>query len=183
MVKKPLIVVSLCAVVLLVLGSLSNVVGAQEVKNSKHEITVVGNTTSTSMKTGGLKLLNMRIQYDPSFYTFLLKLDIQNNGTETIHKFSWHIEYYQIFNRKVNYSGNYWDFQTVEPQETCFVCVGYMPLSRMTPSFFQMYIDMKTDVSSYNHLIINDRYRFSADGDSIRPMDGILDWLVAFILR
>jgi len=36
--KKPLIVVSICAVVLLVLGSLSNVVGYQSVQTSQHNL-------------------------------------------------------------------------------------------------------------------------------------------------
>ena len=36
--KKPLIVVSICAVVLLVLGSLSNVVGYQSVQSSQQNI-------------------------------------------------------------------------------------------------------------------------------------------------
>jgi hypothetical protein len=36
--KKPLIVVSICAVVLLVLGSLSNVVGYQTVQNSQQNV-------------------------------------------------------------------------------------------------------------------------------------------------
>jgi hypothetical protein len=178
--KKPLIVVSIIAVVLLVLGSFNNVAGYQEIKNSKHEIAVVGNSTSTSMKIGGLKLLNMRIKSQPWHYGYLLLLDIQNIGTETIHKISGYAEYSRLLKREDSYSGNFWLSETLEPQETCIVDVFFMPLTMWHRMFFRIYIDVEADVPSYNHLIINDRYCIGADGDYIRPM-GILGWL-AYLL-
>ena len=51
--KKPLIVVSICAVVLLVLGSLSNVVGYQSVKsNGISESTYQDDKLDQDMSTG-----------------------------------------------------------------------------------------------------------------------------------
>jgi len=175
--KKPLIVVSICAVVLLVMGSLSNVVGAQEVNNSKNGIDVGGDATSPSMKNEGFKLLNLRVK-TAFYYGYELFLVIQNNGTETINYIHGHGEYIQVFKPKVHYNGSIWLYETFEPGETFIVGAFYMPLNMWTKGYFRINISVESDVPSYNHIIINDRYCFGLQhGNPVLPMHGILDWL------
>jgi hypothetical protein len=55
--KKPLIVVSICAVVLLVMGSLSTVVGYQIDKTTQKNLLKEENNTSTLTRTEELKIV------------------------------------------------------------------------------------------------------------------------------
>ena len=55
--KKPLIVVSICAVVLLVMGSLSNVVGYQSVKSTVNDSPLFSMRTQRAINMDGRRLL------------------------------------------------------------------------------------------------------------------------------
>jgi hypothetical protein len=81
--KKPLIVVSICAVVLLVLGSLSNVVGYQSVKS-----TTVNDSPLFSIKIQEATFQKKNIitsQYLGKGKSTIV-IPIQDNGTEFVHK-------------------------------------------------------------------------------------------------
>jgi hypothetical protein len=82
--KKPLIVVSICAVVLLVLGSLSNVIGYQSAKS-----TIASDSPLFSMRTQratNQQQKTIRYQYLGMGKQNLFQFPIQNNKTEQLKK-------------------------------------------------------------------------------------------------
>ena len=85
--KKPLIVVSICAVVLLVLGSLSNVV-AYQINQKTQDITIEGKQIkiSTPTKIEGLRFIDIWLHFDARDWGYWLGISVQNIGTETIHR-------------------------------------------------------------------------------------------------
>ena len=81
--KKPLIVVSLCAVVLLVLGSLSNVVGYQSVKSTVNDSPLF--TTRTQRATNQQQN-SIASKYLGMGKENLLQFPIRDNRTEQLKK-------------------------------------------------------------------------------------------------
>ena len=81
--KKPLIGLSICAVVLLVLGSLSNVVGYQSVKSSVNDSPLF---TTRTQRAANQKQNSISSQYLGMGKGNLLQFPIKDNKTEQLNK-------------------------------------------------------------------------------------------------
>jgi hypothetical protein len=84
--KKPLIVVSICAVVLLVLGSLSNVVGYQSITSATTASSPLF-MIRTQQATKQMKRETFTSNYIGKGKAILLQFPSPNNKTETLRKF------------------------------------------------------------------------------------------------
>ncbi len=107
--KKPLIVVSLCAVVLLILGSLSNVVGYQTQMKEDNN--------STSEERPDLIIVGVEGHYDAQFGGFF-RCVFKNIGTTPIEDYQLQIDGYRGFGLRHFIHSNIGGHTNLEPGET-----------------------------------------------------------------
>jgi hypothetical protein len=175
--KKPLIGVSICAVVLLVLGSLSNVVGYQLNQDIRQHLLKEKNNTSTLGGIEGLKIVRMSIEYRPQHSYEEVILDVQNIGNETIHFVNaGGSRCYLIFFNRDDYLGSGSSIQgNWEPQETIRINFFYLIPSTFIPHFYDMKFQIYVDAPNYNVFEMEGKYR--VEGVYISPMSGNWLWL------
>jgi hypothetical protein len=175
--KKPLIVASLCVVVLLILGSLTNVVGYQIDENLNQKIIGEYCKTSAPAKTNELKLVNMWIDWD--MYNDYLFISIQNNGTKTIHSIHVYAEWNNVFlNHHTIYRKSFSKSTTLEPQGIYNFLAFNIPLNFWVQTFLRIFIHIMVidPYPFYDTLHIEDKYCIDVY-KIIRPMSGIPLWL------
>ncbi len=183
--KKPLIGISILAVVLLVLGSLSNVSGYQISKNSKQNMFKGDSTTSSSAESEQLKLIDMWTLWDTQDWGYYLGLRILNNGSETIHTLhavgDWN---YVFFPTEGDYHhDDYWrDAMTLKPQETSGFYIFILPFNPYFPHhFLKINVRITVDVPGYNSIYIDSKYSY--DNGRLTPMSGGWLWLANLLGR
>jgi len=185
--KKPLIGVSICAVVLLVLGSLSNVVGYQIDKTTQKNLLKEENNTSTLTQTEELKIVYIWLYEDFRDWQTHLSIGIQNNGTKTIHFIHADGEWNTVF-RNYNdiYHDDYENDITLEPQEIYNFKIFNLPMGgplQIIPFFVRIAVHISVDNPDYNIIDIEGKYQYSFADSTISPMSGIWLWLANLLGR
>lgn len=176
--KKSRIGVSVLTVVLLVIGSLSNVVGYQIDENSQQKKIEEYWKTSTPAKTNELKLVNMWIDSDAYNYNDYLFISIQNNGTKTIHGIHVYTEKNNVFlNHHTIYRNSFSKVITLDPQGIYSFSVFDVPRMIFLALFLRIFIHIMVidPYPGYDTLHIEDKFLLRMG--IIRPMSGISLWL------
>jgi len=175
--KKPLIVVSICAVVLLVMGSLSNVVGYQLNQDIKQSLLKEKISTSTLGGIEGLKIVSMSIEYLPQHSFAEVRVAVQNIGNETIHFVNaGGSRCHLIFFNRDDYLGTGSSLQcSWGPQEIIHINFFYILPYSFIPHFYNMKFQIYVDAPNYNVFEMEGKYR--VEEFYISPMSGNWLWL------
>jgi hypothetical protein len=174
--KKPLIVVCICAVVLLVLGSLSNVVGYQ-----------IKSSTTNQINETGIKVVGVYLKKSWGYiYPFIeLVFDIQNVGTKDITEYEGYGECHRIFihPKDIIIDGFHsWIGVPWKPQEIRSISFFTLPLrTEERQNFYEVNLSFSTVIPEYNTIIFQGKYRFYQS--SVSNMSGIWFWLANLIGR
>jgi hypothetical protein len=179
--KKWLVVgVSICAVVLLVLGSLSNVVGYQINQKTQQNMLEGKINTLTSTKIEELKLVDMWLHEDIRNWCYHLGISVQNNGTKIIHFIQVNGEWNNVFyHHNVVHPDEYENDITLEPQEIYSFYIFYLPLGgvyEIFPIFVRIAVHISVDNPDYNNIDIEGKYQYSFSNGHLSPISGI--WLL-----
>jgi hypothetical protein len=175
--KKPLIVVSLCAVVLLVMGSLSNVVGYQINQNEQQNLVTEMNNISVPSGIDGLEIVGFSFAtLSPSYDWFVVQ--VKNIGNETIHSIICDGYCHKVFFHRddVQWGGPWIGHHGWKPQQICNISWYLIPAHEYNiQHFYEMKFIIRVDAPGYNVLEVEGKYRLHRS--SVSPMSGNWLWL------
>jgi len=152
--KKPLIIVSICAVVLLVMGSLSNVMGYQ-----------IGSSPINRTSVEGIKLINLRVRtvsatLDPHTE---LEITFQNTGDKIFDEVKCEGELTTIFlyHHKPYYDIGYHHHGSIKPQETMTITCFFLPYNiNYYRHYYFLNVTLTAETPEYSPLRILGYYCF-----------------------